>query len=89
MVGGDGYVPPYIDTKECTGCGECVQLNSKIFGWNDKKQAIILDGKGGSYKDLVKAAEKCAARCIRPGSPYDRREKGIDKLIKRAEKFNR
>ena len=84
----DEYVAPFLDSNECTGCGECVMVNPKIFAWNDKKQAFIQDPNGGPYKDLVKAAEKCAARCIKPGLPADRSEKGIEKLIKRAEKFN-
>ena len=82
------FEPVTIDSDECTGCGECVMLNPNIFGWNDQKQAIVLDPKGGPYKDIVKAAEKCAARCIRPGTPADPDEKGADKLLKRAEKFN-
>ncbi|MBI4556297.1 MAG: 2-oxoacid:acceptor oxidoreductase family protein [Candidatus Hydrogenedentes bacterium] len=86
--GGDGFVAPYIDSKECTACGECIQVNSKVFAYNDKKQAVIANAKGGSYKDLVKAAEKCSAKIIHPGLPANRSDKGIDKLIKRAEKFN-
>lgn len=87
-VSSDEYVAPFLDSNECTGCGECVMVNPKIFAWNDKKQAFIQDPNGGPFKDLVKAAEKCAARCIKPGLPADRSEKGIEKLIKRAEKFN-
>ena len=88
VMSADGYAAPRLDSNECTGCGECVMLNPNIFAWNDKKQAYIKDPNGGSYKDLVKAAEKCAARCISPGLPADRSEKGVDKLIARAEKFN-
>jgi pyruvate-ferredoxin/flavodoxin oxidoreductase len=82
------YAPATIDSQDCTGCGECMLVNPKIFGWNDKKQAVILDPKGGPYKDLVKAAEKCPARVIHPGTPADPNEKGVDKLLKRAAKFN-
>lgn len=84
----NGYEAPYVESSECTGCGECVMVNPKVFGWNDKKQAILLDPKAGPYKDIVKAAEKCAARCIKPGTPHDMSEKGVDKLMKRAAKFN-
>ena len=38
--------------------------------------------------DLVTAAEKCAPAVIHPGDPLDPDEKGLDKLIPRAEKFN-
>ncbi|MCC6487917.1 MAG: ferredoxin, partial [Candidatus Hydrogenedentes bacterium] len=85
---GDGFVAPLLKSSECTGCGECVLVNPKIFGWNDKKQAVIRDANGGPYKDFVKAAEKCAARAIQPGIPADRSNKDIEKLIKRAAKYN-
>jgi len=85
---GNGYVAPYIDSSQCTACDECININSKIFAYNEKKQAYIKDAKGGPYKDLVRAAEKCTAQVIHPGTPADRSEKGIDKLIKRAEKYN-
>jgi pyruvate-ferredoxin/flavodoxin oxidoreductase len=87
-AGGDGYMAPWIDTNECTACGECIQINAKVFAYNDKKQAYIVDPKAGAFKDLVRSAEKCTARCIHPGLPATRTEKGIEKLIKRAEKFN-
>jgi len=36
----------------------------------------------------VKAAERCTARVIHPGLPRKRTEKGIEKWIKRGEKYN-
>jgi pyruvate-ferredoxin/flavodoxin oxidoreductase len=84
----NGFTPAYIDSAECTACDECVSVNAKIFAYNDKKQAYVKDPKGGPFKDLVKAAEKCSARVIHPGTPADPSEKGVDKLMKRAEKFN-
>jgi len=85
---GDGFVAPYLESVECTGCGECILVNPKMFAWNEKKQAIIKDAKAGPYRDLVKAAEKCAAQAIHPGIPADRSSKEIEKLIKRAAKYN-
>lgn len=79
---------PFLDSTACTGCGECVLVNPKVFAWNDKKQAFIKDEKAGPFRDLVKAAEKCAARAIKPGSPKDSSEKDVEKLIKRAAKYN-
>lgn len=89
MSEGNGYQPPVLHSNECTACGECVMINPNIFAWNDKKQAYIKDPKAGPYKDIVKSAEKCAARCIEPGAPADPNEKGVEKLMKRAEKYNR
>jgi len=84
----NGFTPAYIDSNECTACDECININAKIFAYNDKKQAYVKDPKGGPFKDLVKAAEKCSAGVIHPGTPADPNEKGVDKLMKRAEKFN-
>jgi pyruvate-ferredoxin/flavodoxin oxidoreductase len=82
------YSAPWIDTVNCTACDECIQINSKIFGYNADKKAIIKNPEAGTYKDLVKAAERCTARVIHPGLPRNRNEKGIEKWIKRGEKYN-
>jgi pyruvate-ferredoxin/flavodoxin oxidoreductase len=82
------YLAPWIDTANCTACDECTKLNSKIFEYNADKKAVIKNAEAGPYKDLVKAAERCTARVIHPGLPRNRSEKGIDKWIKRGEKYN-
>ncbi len=82
------YMAPWIDSEKCTACDECIHLNPNIFAYNDQKRAIIKDPLGGPYKDLVKAAERCTAGVIHPGLPKDWTEKGIDKLIARAKKYN-
>ena len=84
---GDGYKAAWIDSAQCTACDECININPKIFAYSDKKQAYVKDPKGGPYKDLVRAAEKCTAQVIHPGTPADKSEKGLDKLLKRAEKY--
>ncbi|OOZ38255.1 hypothetical protein BOW53_16120 [Solemya pervernicosa gill symbiont] len=81
------YEPVWVETPECTACDECIEINPKIFTYNDAKQAVIVDPKAGSFQDIVKAAEKCTAECIHPGTPFNAGEAGIDKLVKRAEKF--
>ncbi len=88
--GADGYVAPWMETVECTACGECVAINGNMFKYNDKKQAELVDPNAGSFKDLVKAAERCPSRAIHPGHPGSAAmsEKGMDKLVKRAAKFN-
>ncbi|MEM7433571.1 MAG: 2-oxoacid:acceptor oxidoreductase family protein [Myxococcota bacterium] len=82
------YLAPWIDTPDCTSCDECVEINPKIFEYNAEKKAVIKNPDGGPYKDIVKAAERCTARVIHPGLPRNQNEKGIDKWIKRAEKYN-
>ena len=77
----------WVETPECTACDECVIINPKIFKYNADKKIEILDPKGGPFKDIVKAAEKCTAGCIHPGTPWNPAEPGLDKLVKRAEKY--
>ncbi|MCB1158657.1 MAG: ferredoxin, partial [Leptospiraceae bacterium] len=78
----------WIDSSLCTACDECVTINRNIFAYNSEKQAIVKNPRGGPFKDMVKAAEKCSAGIIHPGKPWDEKEKDLEKLIKRAEKYN-
>jgi len=79
---------PYIDTLRCTSCDDCLKINPKVFVYDDEQQAYIGDASAGTFKQLVMAAEACPAECIHPGDPLNPKEKGLDKLIKRAEPFN-
>jgi pyruvate-ferredoxin/flavodoxin oxidoreductase len=79
---------PWIDSELCTTCNECTNLNPKMFAYNENKQAYIKDPKAGPYSDLVKAAERCSARVIHPGTPLDPDEPDLAKWVKRAEPFN-
>ncbi|MGD9164211.1 MAG: ferredoxin, partial [Chromatiales bacterium] len=81
------YEPVWVETPECTACDECIEINPKIFTYNDEKKVEIVDPKAGAYKDIVKAAEKCTAGCIHPGTPWNPSEKNLDKLVKRAAKY--
>jgi pyruvate-ferredoxin/flavodoxin oxidoreductase len=58
---------PWIDSKQCTSCDDCITINNKIFAYNENKQAYIKDPKAGPYKDLLRAAKKCSAKIIFPG----------------------
>ena len=81
------YEPVWVETPECTACDECTEIAPKVFRYNDQKQAVVIDPKGAAFKDIVKAAEKCTAGCLHPGTPWNAGEKDLDKLIKRAEKY--
>ncbi len=81
------YEPVWIETPECTACDECTEIAPQTFVYNDDKQATVSNSRGGSYKNIVRAAEKCTAGCLHPGTPWNMTEKDIDKLIKRAEKY--
>ncbi len=86
--GAGDYLAPWLESEQCTACDECIHINSKIFAYNAAKKAFIQNPAGGSYQDLVKAAEKCTARVIHPGLPRDRSAKEIAKWIARGEKYN-
>jgi pyruvate-ferredoxin/flavodoxin oxidoreductase len=79
---------PYIDTALCTSCDECININKKMFAYDENKQAYIKDPRAGTFRELVLAAEKCTARIIHPGTPLNPKEKNLDKWLKRAEPFS-
>jgi pyruvate-ferredoxin/flavodoxin oxidoreductase len=79
---------PYIESAICTSCNECTNLNGRMFGYNENKQAFIKDSRGGSYAELVTAAERCPVSAIHPALPLNPKEKDLDKWIKRAQRFN-
>jgi ferredoxin len=85
-----GAVPdrPYIDSALCTTCNECTNLNSRMFRYNGDKQAYIADAAAGTFAQLVKAAEKCPARCIHPATPRNGDPSATDKVLRRAARFN-
>jgi pyruvate-ferredoxin/flavodoxin oxidoreductase len=64
------------------------QLAPKAFAYNDQKKAVVINPKGAKFADIVKAAEKCTAGCIHPGTPWNMGEAGVEKLMARAAKFN-
>jgi hypothetical protein len=78
----------YIETPRCTTCDECTDLNSRMFAYDDNKQAYIADLSAGTYQQLVEAAEVCQVAIIHPGKPTDVDEPGVSDLVKRAEAFN-
>ncbi len=79
---------PRIDSELCTTCDECINVNKRLFAYNDNKQAFIKDPRAGTFKELVTAAERCTARIIYPGTPLNPSEPDLEKWLKRAEQFN-
>jgi len=80
-------VEPYIESERCTSCDECINLNKRMFAYNEKKQAYIKDPRAGTFRELVLAAERCPAQIIHPGTPLNPKEKDLEKWLKRAERF--
>jgi pyruvate-ferredoxin/flavodoxin oxidoreductase len=84
----DLVMEPYIETARCTSCNECININKKLFAYNDAKQAYIKDPKAGTFAEIVQAAERCTAKIIHPGTPLNPKERDLDKWIERAKPFN-
>jgi ferredoxin len=78
---------PWIDSGLCTTCNECTNLNGRMFRYNANKQAELADRSAGSFEELVKAAEKCPARCIHVGAPPASDPSVTEDLRARALKF--
>jgi pyruvate-ferredoxin/flavodoxin oxidoreductase len=78
---------PWIESELCTTCNECTNINPKIFAYNEDKQAYVKDPRGGPFSDIVKAAEKCTAKVIHPGTPWNPKEPDLDKWVQRAEPY--
>ena len=77
----------YIETARCSSCNECIQINDRMFAYNDNKQAYIADLAAGTFRQLVEAAESCQLGVIHPGKPRDPGEPGLDELMERAATF--
>jgi pyruvate-ferredoxin/flavodoxin oxidoreductase len=84
----EDYEQVCLDTPECTACDECININPIIFGYNEQKKVVILNPKAGTFLDIVKAAEKCTAGVIHPGTPWNKNEANLEKLKLRAAKYN-
>ncbi len=83
----ESFDDPWVDTPLCTSCNDCVVINPRLFVYDDNKQILIGDPKGGTFAELVKAAEACPASCIHPGKPLDPSEANLSELIERAAPF--
>lgn len=79
---------PYIESARCTSCDECININRKLFAYDDKKLAYIKDPKAGTFRQLVMAAEKCPVAVIHLGTPLNPKEKDLDKWLERAKPFS-
>jgi ferredoxin len=78
---------PWIETSRCSSCNECQNINDKLFGYNDNKQAYIKDVNAGTYREMIEAAEACQVAIIHPGKPKNPNEAGLEELLERAKPF--
>jgi hypothetical protein len=77
----------WIETARCPSCNECQNINDKMFGYNENKQAYIKDLKAGTYRQMIEAAESCQVAIIHPGKPWNASEPGLEELLERAKPF--
>lgn len=80
-------VEAWIDTHLCTSCSECVDNFPGIFAYNEDKLAYVASPRGGSYADIVRAAERCPVGIIHPGTPWDASDPDLAELKERAKPF--
>jgi ferredoxin len=78
---------PWIETTRCSSCNECRNINDKLFGYNENKQAFIKDVNAGTYRQIIEAAEACQVAIIHPGKPKNPKEPGLEELLERAKPF--
>lgn len=84
----DEPVEPWIDTPLCTSCDECIRKSPGIFAYNGNKQAYVKNARGGSFRELVIAAEACTAKIIHPGTPWNPAEPDLATWTERARAFH-
>ncbi|MFQ5855639.1 MAG: 4Fe-4S domain-containing protein, partial [Anaerolineae bacterium] len=82
----DGFA--WIETEFCTTCNDCININPRIFTYDENEQAYIADPSAGPYREIVMAAERCPVDIIHPGRPQDPYEDDLEAWMKRAEPFN-
>ena len=87
VVDADVSEEPWISSALCTSCNDCMDINAQMFVYDGNKQATIGDPRAGTFAQLVRAAEKCPARCIHPGKPLNTEEPDLKKFIERAKPF--
>ncbi len=78
---------PWIETARCSSCNECQNINDKLFGYNENKQAFFKDLSAGTYRQIIEAAEACQVAIIHPGKPKNPNEPGLEELLERAQPF--
>ncbi len=68
--------------------GGAIAFASYDLGVRFAQEERLLPQNGLKFADIVKAAEKCTAGCLHPGTPWNPSEPGLDKLVARAAKYN-
>ena len=80
-------IESWVDTEICTSCDDCVSINDRLFLYNEEQKVYLGDPASGTFAELVRAAEKCPAECIHPGTPLQGDATGTNEMIRRALPF--
>lgn len=55
----------YIETEDCIGCENCVELCPEIFQFDAQENvAFVIMEEGGSEECIDEAIEDCPVECI-------------------------
>ena len=55
----------FIETDECIGCENCVELCPDIFEFDDEAGvAVVVRPEGGDENCIQEAIDNCPAECI-------------------------
>jgi ferredoxin len=53
-----------VDREKCKGHNNCVSIAPNVFDIDDQFKAVVLDAKGDSDEDILKAAKMCPKLAI-------------------------
>jgi ferredoxin len=55
----------YIETEECIGCENCVEICPEVFKMDDEaEKAVVILPEGGPQDSIEEAMEACPVECI-------------------------
>jgi len=53
-----------VDQEKCIGCGTCIALAPKTFGFNKNGKSEVINQEGDNLEEIKKAAASCPTGAI-------------------------
>ena len=53
-----------VDQEKCLGCGTCIALAPKTFGFNKDGKSEVINPEGDNLEEVKKAAASCPSGAI-------------------------
>jgi len=53
-----------VDLSKCTGRRNCISAAPSVFDLDEQFKAVVVDPKGDSDEDIIKAAKLCPTQAI-------------------------